>query len=313
MTLSNRLKGGIFGVAIGDALGVPVEFTSRDMLRRQPVTDYMGYMCWNQPPGTWSDDTSLTLCLIDSLIHGYDIENIGLTFARWYNEGYWGAHHKVFDIGGSTKLSLNRILRGESALYSGNMFEQDNGNGSLMRTLPLVFLLSDETSILERYAKIKEVSSVTHAHFRSVFSCFIYVELAILLLHGLDKNTAYENMKVSVLDFSKKMDFNPDEIRLFQRILIKDIQKEKEDDIKSSGYVLHSLEAALWCFLKSDSYLETVLKAVNLGEDTDTTGAIAGGVAGLYYGMEKIPQKWEHGLVRSEDIEELLRLFIKSL
>ncbi|WP_438712073.1 ADP-ribosylglycohydrolase family protein [Aquimarina muelleri] len=312
-SLLDNIKGGIFGVAVGDALGVPVEFKSREFLKKQPVTDFMGYMCWNQPPGTWSDDTSLTLCLVDSLIKDYDVEDIAKTFAKWYTNGYWGAHNEVFDIGGSTRYSLDRVLKGESGKYSGNMFETDNGNGSLMRTLPLVFFLQKETDSNKRYQKIKEVSSITHAHFRSVFSCFIYVEYALLLLQGQDKFVAYENMKKPLLEFAYKMDFNPIEIDLFHRILKGNIFEESKDFIQSSGYVLHSLEASLWCLLTSDSYEESVLKAVNLGGDTDTTGAITGGLAGLYYGYNTIPETWKFQLAKFEDIEELLKKFNKSL
>ncbi|MBQ0739971.1 ADP-ribosylglycohydrolase family protein, partial [Aquimarina celericrescens] len=132
------------------------------------------------------------------------------------------------------------------------------------------FFLQKETDSNKRYQKIKEVSSITHAHFRSVFSCFIYVEYALLLLQGQDKFVAYENMKKPLLEFAYKMDFNPIEIDLFHRILKGNIFEESNDSIQSSGYVLHSLEASLWCLLTSDSYEESVLKAVNLGGDTDT-------------------------------------------
>ncbi len=312
-SLFESVQGGIFGVAIGDALGVPVEFKSREYLTKNPVTDFLGYMCWNQPPGTWSDDTSLTLCLTDSLVKGYDIEEIGQTFAKWYSTGYWGAHFDVFDIGGSTKHSIDRILAGLSAKFSGNIFEHDNGNDSLMRTLPLVFFLQNEISISERYQKIKEVSSITHAHLRSVFSCFIYVEYAIKLLQGEDKQTAYEKIKQPILTFARNMDFNPKEVDLFNRMLKGNIAEENEDTIMSTGYVLDSLEASFWCFLNNDSYVDSVLKAVNLGGDTDTTVAITGGLAGLYYGYDTIPEKWKSQLARCEDIEKLLERFNKSL
>lgn len=312
-TILEKIKGGLFGVAVGDALGVPVEFKSRAYLKENPVEDFLGYMCWNQPPGTWSDDSSLTFCLIDSLIRGYDIEDVGKNFAKWYKDGFWGAHHKVFDVGGSTRYSLDRVLNGESALYSGNMFEKDNGNGSLMRTLPLVYFLKDEKLQINRYKKIKAISSITHAHFRSVFSCFIYVEYALLLLKGEDRFKAYESIKKPILDFAIQNEFNPKEINLFNRILNADVFKESEDSIKSSGYVLDSLEASFWCLLNSESYEEAVLKAVNLGGDTDTTAAITGGLAGLYFGYDAIPETWKLKLARFQDIEDLIKRFNDSL
>ncbi|NAS30029.1 ADP-ribosylglycohydrolase family protein [Flavobacteriaceae bacterium R38] len=309
----NKLKGGIFGVTIGDALGVPVEFKSREFLRVNPVKDFLGYLCWNQPPGTWSDDSSLTLCLIDSLINGFDIEDIGQKFANWYQNGYWGAHHKVFDVGGSIRCSLERIIAGESARFSGGFFEYDNGNGSLMRILPMVYFLQNERSIEERFMKIREVSSITHANLRSVLSCFIYTEYALLLLKGDDKYLAYQKIKKQLVDFVEEKDFNQREIKLFERVLIQDIFDINESEIKSSGYVLHSLEASLWCFLNTDSYQEAVLKAVNLGDDTDTTAAITGGLAGLYYGYDKIPENWKKEVARFNDIESLIENFYTKL
>jgi len=313
MNLLDRIKGGVIGLAIGDALGVPVELKSRDYLKLKPVNDFLGYLCWNQPPGTWSDDSSLTFCLLESLTLKYNLEDIGVKFSKWYQEGYWGAHYEVFDVGGSTRYSIERIIKGESSKFSGNMFEHDNGNGSLMRILPLAFYLKKENIIDTRYQFIKEVSSITHAHFRSVFSCFIYIEYALRLLNGENKFIAYQNMKKPILEFAKKMDFNPVEIKLFRRILNNDISNYEVSTINSSGYVLDSLEASFWCFLNSGNYKESVLKAVNLGGDTDTTAAITGGISGLYYGYNQIPETWKNKLVRFVDIENLILRFEKSL
>lgn len=307
-----KLKSGLFGVAIGDALGVPVEFKTRDYLRSNPVQDMMGFMCWHQPPGTFSDDSSLAFCTAESLCKGFDIEDMAITFVKWMEEGYWGAHHKVFDIGGTTRHSLARVVKGESAKHSGNFFQEDNGNGSLMRILPLVFYLYKENDVEVIYKKVKEVSSITHAHFRSVFACFIYVIYCLELLKGIVKIDAYKNMQNIVSDFLSDKKFNPVEIQLFDRILKNSIAKYPENEIESSGYVLHSLEASLWCFLNWNTYEETVLKAVNLGGDTDTTAAITGGLAGIYYGMDSIPQKWIATLARKNDIDNLCeRLSLK--
>ena len=303
--MKTKIESGLFGVAIGDALGVPVEFKSREYLKQNPVVDMMGFTCWNQPPGTFSDDSSLAFCTAESLCKGFDIEDMALSFVKWMQEGYWGAHYKVFDIGGTTKYSLARIVKGESARNSGNFFEEDNGNGSLMRILPLVFYLQKEEDIEVIYQKVKAVSSITHAHFRSVFACFIYVVYCLEILKDKDKFEAYKSMQNVLSKFLEDKKYNPLEIKLFDKILNNDIWNYPENEIQSSGYVLHNLEASFWCFLNSDSYEETVLKAVNLGGDTDTTGAIAGGLAGIYYGFENIPKKWIDNLVRSVDIEDL--------
>jgi ADP-ribosylglycohydrolase len=301
----NLVKAGIFGVCVGDALGVPVEFKTRETLKAFPVENMREFGSWNQPKGTWSDDSSLTLCIAEELTKGYDLEKIGQSFVKWVKYGHWTAHGRLFDIGGTTRHSVARLIKGESAKFSGNIFEEDNGNGSLMRTLPLAFYLKDEENIEKLYQTVKEVSSITHGHFRSVFACFVYVIFAIELIKGKDKKQAYHHTQELVLQFSEIQGFNPKEVQLFDRVLKNDISEYHEDSISSGGYVLHSLEASLWCFLNSENYAEAVLKAVNLGEDTDTTGAITGGIAGIYYGFESIPKDWVDVLARKEDIEKL--------
>ncbi len=303
--MKDYVKAGIFGVCIGDALGVPVEFKRREELKSFPVTTMLEFGSWNQPKGTWSDDSSLTFCIAEQLTKGYDLEKIGESFVKWVKYGHWTAHGRLFDIGGTTRHSIARLIKGESAKFSGNIFEEDNGNGSLMRTLPLAFYLKEEENIEKLYQTVKEVSSITHGHFRSVFACFIYVIFAIELIKGKNKEETYYHTQKIALEFTEIQGFNPKEIQLFDRILKSDISTFPEDEIKSSGYVLHSLEASLWCFLNSESYSEAVLKAVNLGEDTDTTGAITGGIAGIYYGFENIPGEWIEVLARKEDIENL--------
>lgn len=295
----------LLGVAIGDALGVPVEFRGRQELKDSPGINFMGYMCWNQPPGTWSDDSSLTFCLAESLCNGYDLDDIANNFVKWFQSGYWGAHHKVFDVGGTTRHSITRLIKGESPLYSGNMMETDNGNGSLMRILPVIFYLKDETNIEKIYKTVKEVSAITHAHFRSIFSCFIYTIFALELLKNKTKEEAYKVMQEKVKKYALENNFSKQELSLFSRVLNNNIFEYDETEIASSGYVLHSLEASLWCFIKCQSFSAAVLRAVNLGGDTDTTGAITGGLAGLFYGYDSIPDKWIDQLARKNDIMDL--------
>lgn len=311
--MENVVKSGIFGVCIGDALGVPVEFKRRDELKQSPVTDMRAFGTHHQPAGTWSDDSSLTLCLAEELTKGYNLEKIGQSFVKWKYYGHWTPHGKVFDIGIATSHAIHRISKGTSPTLCGGTNESDNGNGSLMRILPLLFYIKD-LSIEQRFDKVKEVSSITHAHIRSVLACFIYLEFALEILNKKEKWKAYELMQKTVREFLNQ---NPlcsqDEMDKFHRILelkvgnydLAPLHTLQEVEISSSGYVLSSLEASLWCFLNSENYAEAVLKAVNLGEDTDTTGTITGGIAGIYYGFENIPEEWVEVLVRKEDIENL--------
>ena len=289
-----------------------MEFESRDYLNENPVVDMIGFGTHDQPKGTWSDDSSLTFCLAESLCNGYDLNDIARNFVKWYSSELWTPYGKVFDIGIATRNAVHNIAKGHQPELCGGFEEKDNGNGSLMRILPLVFYLYKENDVEVIYKKVKEVSSITHAHFRSVFACFIYVIYCLELLKGIDKIDAYKNMQNIVSDFLSDKKFNPVEIQLFDRILKNSIAKYPENEIESSGYVLHSLEASLWCFLNWNTYEETVLKAVNLGGDTDTTAATTGGLAGIYYGMDSIPQKWIAALARKNDIDNLCeRLSLK--
>lgn len=316
----SKVVGGILGLAIGDALGVPVEFSARETLQRFPVVDMRAFGVHHQPRGTWSDDSSLAFCLAESLLRGYDLQDLANRFVNWYNYNYWTPHGQVFDVGITTSHAIHQLAIGVEPTKAGDNDEYSNGNGSLMRILPLLFFIKDKP-IAERFEKIKEVSSLTHGHIRSIIACFYYLEFARNLLHGVEKFEAFEKTKQLVNTFlTEKNVAKQKELNLFHRLLvnpigdyeIKPIFEFKESEISSSGYVLHTLEASIWCLLTSNTYSETVLKAVNLGSDTDTTGAVVGGLAGILYGEEGIPDEWKTQLVKSEEIRELaVKLFEK--
>ncbi len=295
----------LMGLCVGDALGVPVEFLSRDMLRNSPVMDMTGFGSHNQPSGTWSDDSSLAFCLAESLTRGYHLADMAKLFLAWYRAEAWTPHGRVFDIGIATAKALQKIAQGTSPMISGGVGEGDNGNGSLMRILPLIFYLKDKP-IVERYKIVAEVSGITHAHVRSILACFVYCEYALLLWAGKEKGEAYQEMQQTVKQFLETYPVvNAIEVGKFDRILKMTISDSEENQIDSSGYVLSTLEASFWCFLTTADYKSCVLKAVNLGEDTDTTACVAGGLAGLYYGVEAIPASWRSLIAKREDIELL--------
>jgi len=173
-----------------------------------------------------------------------------------------------------------------------------------MRILPLL-VYSKDLPINDRFEITKQVSSITHGHIRSVISCFYYLEFARLILEGLDTLSAYNSLKIPLNEFLKSQAILDHEIRYFNRLLVGNIYELTMESISSSGYVLHTLEASIWCLLTTASYEEAVLKAVNLGSDTDTTAAVTGGLAGLLYGFESIPKKWLKVLARRGDIENL--------
>ncbi|SEH61425.1 ADP-ribosylglycohydrolase [Paenimyroides aquimaris] len=299
-----QIKSVLFGIAVGDALGVPVEFNSRETIAQNPVTDMIGYGTYNLPKGTWSDDSSLTFCLAEALTKDFDLQAIGGNFVRWFYENYWTARGEVFDIGIATKEAIERLSKGERPDLAGNFEESSNGNGSLMRMLPLLFYVKNKP-INERYQITKQVSSITHAHIRSVIACFYYLEFAKQILEGYDKFETYRLLQSSIPEFLKSLSINPNEISLFDRLFKGNIFELPENEIQSSGYVLYTLEASIWCLLTTDNYHDAVLKAVNLGSDTDTTAAVTGGLAGLLYGFDSIPPDWLQNLARFNDIENL--------
>ncbi len=299
-------------MAVGDALGVPVEFTSREELARNPVRGLRANGTHSQPLGTWSDDTSLTLCTAETLIHhGDNTKALAKSFVRWLDDGHWTPHGEVFDVGGTTRAAIRRLSRGTDPLLAGGAGEQENGNGSLMRILPVALWCSERgASAMLKVAH--NVSALTHRHPRNLVACGIYCLVARQLMAGERPGDAINNAWAA----AKRHQRNPpyrSALSHFQGVASQALSKKLPRDIKGSGYVVESLEASLWCLLTSGSFEESVLKAVNLGDDADTTGAITGGLAGLAYGVQGIPQAWREGLARHRDLAVLFEAFIEKL
>lgn len=308
-----NLSNGIIGLAIGDALGVPAEFKSREELKRYPITDMIGDGTYNLPAGTWSDDTSMTLATIDSIISTGTINpnDMANKFLNWFRNAEYTATNETFDIGRTTLQSLAKYeLKLYDASNCGEDNEYSNGNGSLMRILPIAYYIyyKDVTDNQEIYNIVKQVSSITHAHEVSILGCYIYVRFALELLNGKDKVEAYNNIKK--LDYSM---FSSTIIDKYNRILNDNIQNLNEENISSSGYVVSTLEAAMWLFLNLNDYNNTILRAVNLGEDTDTVAACTGGLLGLYYGIESIKSSWKQNLKKYDYIVELCDKFDETI
>ncbi|OJJ20354.1 hypothetical protein BKI52_17985 [marine bacterium AO1-C] len=308
---NNPVINGLLGVAMGDALGVPFEFKRSYTMKANPATDMVGYGTHNLPAGTWSDDTSLTLCLAESLVSGYDLVDMSKKFMAWRYDSHWTARGKLFDIGKTTRIAIDRLNTYieeddfeaiKTQKWAGN--EWENGNGSLMRILPLLFYIKGKP-IQEQFDIVWEVSALTHRHIRAAMSCMIYLRLAEHLLNGKEKTEAYTKMQEDIMGLWEKMNFAEEERIHFVPCIAKDITTMAREDLKSGGYVIEALEASLWCFLQENSYAEAVLSVINLGHDTDTTAAITGGLAGLYYGLNEVPERWHQVLARRGDIVAL--------
>lgn len=294
----------VLGLVVGDALGVPVEFTSRKERIKNPVTDMRAYGTHSQPKGTWSDDSSMVVATLEwyeeNRGHSNNYEALMDKFCEWRIKGEYTPYNACFDIGITVSNALENYRRGIEPLKAGETGEYANGNGSLMRILPtaLYFARDYDGESIVGAKEIYEMSSLTHGHARSKLACLIYSRLIGEILHhgDLGKREIVEKTAKDIRTFLETKE-NDQEIKAeadtYKRIWNpKELSKLKSEDIKSSGYVVDTLEAALWCFLTTDSYAECVLKAVNLGDDSDTVGAVSGGIAGAYYGMNGIPEEW---------------------
>lgn len=313
MDTGKKIYSSIIAAIIGDSLGVPAEFSSQQELSLCAVKNMFGYGRYDHPQGTWSDDSAMILCTIESLCKGYDIEMLAHTFCKWLFEAHWTATGVVFDAGIATVVALDQIrTEGKSARESGSKLEQDNGNGSLMRILPaaLFFHKLPLNDFLER---IHEVSSITHAHPRALIGCGLYSLLIRELLKNNDKIAALHSAVALALEYYNRYPEFKNELCQYIRILSFELLTLEEQEIRSSGYIVDTLEAAFWCFLKNKSTSTTLLSAVNLGLDTDTTGTVAGGLAGVQYGLDDIPENWLDSLARKEEIDQLVSQFTSTI
>lgn len=289
-----KVKDGIIGFVVGDALGVPVEFKSRYELINKPVEDMRENGTYKQPKGTWSDDSSMTIATMTSIVNekGIDYDSIMNEFINWYNhDEYTNSDDGLFDIGITTATALDNYLDGAPALDSGCSGAHDNGNGSLMRILPLAYIKDID------YETIENVSALTHAHKRSKIACVLYVEIAKSLLENDLTIEEHINLACNKI---KEYYADSEELKHFQRIFDNDL-----DDLSGKGYVIYTFECVVHCLLTTDNYRDAVLKAVNIGIDTDTNAAICGGLAGIYYGYDSIPIDW---IEQINKIDELLSL-----
>ena len=266
------LRDAVYGAAVGDALGVPYEFKGRASFE---CTDMVGHGTHNQPAGTFSDDTSMMLALCDSLRENDGMVNkddIRTRFAQWVNRGEYAIDGKVFDCG----ITVSRAIARGHGCHS----KRDNGNGSLMRTIPLAFTDASNRAI-------RDVSGITHGHRISEDSCVCFVRVAQDLMNGVALKDAIRAHAPSGKEFE----------------FLADVTEWPVDQVRSGGFVLDTLGAAFWCLANTDNYRDCVLAAVNLGEDTDTTACVAGALAGIVYGYDAIPAAWVETL-RGKDIIE---------
>ena len=314
---TNIWLNGIMGVVVGDALGCPVQFESREEVARHPVTGMRGYGTFNLPEGSWTDDSSLTIALLESIrrVGEIDLDDIMGNFMKWLYDGEFTPYGESYDIGRGTMQAINRYKKNRKAKKCGGDEEWNNGNGSLMRIMPAclycsVMESSGMYSDRDAIDVIHSVGGLTHAHIRSNIACGLYFFMAkyILFREGSLQESILEGLTQG---FAFYESYLADKENLHYYDRLKDLETFKSlpaEKIKSTGYVVDALEAAVWSLITTDSFDQALLKAVNLGDDTDTVGAIAGGMAGLYYGYDSIPEEWLSAIKRREWIEEMCEI-----
>ena len=304
--MNNLNKDILLGTAIGDALGLPVQFLEREVVAKNPITTMEGLDQFNIPAGTWSDNTSLSFCLAESLCNGYDLNDIINKFTKWMYEDYWTPANETFDINYINYFTIVNLRNNGSPHVAGIDNKRGNRDGSLMRIFPLVpYILNMEEE--GRFRIIGEVSSLTHRHPRSILACISLCEFAIQYINSQSIEKAYQAMQQTILQLLKKEMFIEEDIP-FKRLVGLSYEEFKAielKDIHSTEYVIDTLEASLWCIFNTTSYKDAVLKAVNLGDDANTVGAITGGLAGIIYGYDTIPPEWLEVLAKKDDIIEL--------
>ena len=316
--MKQKIYNTIYGAVVADALGVPAEFLPRETLKKMPVTDMTGYGTYNLPKGSWSDDSSMTLCLAESIarLKGIDYDDIMRNFSLWFKHAKFTPDHKVFDIGRTCYTAIVNFRQGKEAVDCGLCDEMSNGNGSLMRISPLPLYLfqkfgSDAMDKEEAFELIYNVSCLTHGHAISLIGCDIYCAVMIEILKETRKEHLQKFALPKIGAFVKNHPEYNAALDKYERIFHVTFKDLPESKIRSSGYVVDTFEAALWCFLNTDNYRDCVLKAVNLGSDTDTVACVAGSIAGLYYG--DIPGEWIEAVRNKKLVDKVIQGFMEAI
>lgn len=315
MDRSSAVAAGLYGLLVGDALGVPYEFhdasniPAESLIEMAPPTGFRRSHA-GVPPGTWSDDGSQALCLFESLTvaPALDLDDFARRLQRWYRDGHLQAGGRVFDLGIQTHRALEKLAGGESPLRSGGASERENGNGSLMRVLPVALLHDDGQGAFVLIDKAMRQSVPTHAHPRSLACCAQLVLWADGLIRGLGVDRAWDEAAATLRRFASGAD-GASASALFSASLQREVEIVLTPDPgylpAGSGYVVDSLWSARWA-LKQPTYERVARAAIRLGNDTDTTAAIAGGLAGIRDGLSAIPPRWLDGLRDREVVDGLL-------
>ena len=304
ISLKERFRGGLLGLAVGDALGTTLEFKSPGSF--EPITQMTGGGIFNLKPGQWTDDTSMALCLAESIIEkkGFDLKDQLEKYVSWFREGHHSSLGFCFDIGNTTRVALETFEKTGNP-HSGPTSPRSAGNGSLMRLIPVPLFYHDNPA--EAVEKSGESSKSTHGAIQAVDACRYFGALTWGLLNNAKKEDILNDR------FSPSPGFWDSDPPCWEidEIAFGSFREKEPPEIQGTGYVVHTLEAALWAFHHTDTFEEGALKVVNLGNDADTTGAVYGQIAGVYYGEKGIPKDWKEKIFKKELIENYADKLLK--
>lgn len=296
-SLTTRYQGALLGLAVGDALGTTLEFHSPGSF--EPISDMMGGGPFQLEPGQWTDDTSMALCLAESLVSckGFDAQDQMQRYVRWWREGHLSSTGRCFDIGNTTREALARFSRTGDPL-AGSDDPKRAGNGSIMRLAPIPMAYRTDPQAAITLAA--ESSRTTHGARTCIDACRYLAGLLVGAFEGMEKDALLADHFTPVPGLWDDAPLTPQ----IDEVVSGSFKRKDPPEIQGSGYVVRSLEAALWAFHRSESFKEGALLAVNLGDDADTTGAVYGQLAGAYYGVEGIPAGWLERLSMRHFIEQ---------
>ena len=315
--MKNMWKSAIMGVVVGDALGCPVQFETRAQVAANPVNGMIGYRTFDMPEGTWTDDSALTLALLASILRTDKIyyEDVMNRFVRWLEEGDYTPYGFSFDIGRGTMQAIKAYEKNHDPFRCGGTDPGNNGNGSLMRIMPAVLYCIDSGfKNHEAIYTVHTVSALTHAHIRAKIACGLYYFMAKAIVQN--PGTLIDRLQTGLnagfhyyesMNFPDSNAYPSEELDKFDCLRdLSTFQYVDADEIRTTGYVVDTLKAAVWGLITTDSFDKALLKLVNMGGDTDSIAAVAGGLAGLYYGYDAIPADWLAVIKRRDWIEGML-------
>ena len=294
----DRARGALLGLAVGDALGTTLEFEPPGSF--DPIDDMVGGGPFGLEPGQWTDDTSMALCLAESLVEsgGFDPRDQMRRYVRWWRDGHWSSTGRCFDIGTTTRRALARFET-DGEPYAGSTDPRSAGNGSLMRLAPVAIAYAHDPGEAVRLAG--ESSRTTHGAREAVDACRYVASLLVGAMRGVSKDELLAPRFAVAPGLWDEAPLTP----TIDEIAAGSLRRKAPTEIRGTGHVVRTLEAALWAFAKTDDFRTGALAVVNLGDDADTTGAVYGQIAGAVYGEGSIPSEWRERLAMGDAIREL--------